>query len=148
MLAGAPGCMLYRLSNTLDAMWGYRNQRYHDFGWAAARLDDLLNYIPARLTALSYAYLGDTRKALLCWRTQAKAWKSPNAGPVMASGAGALGICLGGAACYGGNWQHRPQLGQGRLPEAGDIYRTLGLVRGAVGLWLNLLLTIALLSHA
>jgi adenosylcobinamide-phosphate synthase len=148
LVAGAPGSLLYRLSNTLDAMWGYRNPRFHKFGWAAARLDDLLNYIPARLTALSYALLGNTNTALHCWRNQAKAWKSPNAGVVMATGAGALSLQLGGPACYGGNWLDRPQLGQGKSPKTVDIYRSLDLIRAAIGLWLKLLLTIALLTHA
>ena len=138
-VAGAPGCLLYRLANTLDAMWGYRDRRYRDFGWAAARLDDLLNYIPARLTALSYAILGRTGWALHCWRTQAGAWESPNAGPVMAAGAGALGITLGGPARYRGHWRERPPLGCGRLPRAGDIGRALDLVRAVLGLWLGLL---------
>jgi adenosylcobinamide-phosphate synthase len=135
-VAGAPGVLLYRLSNTLDAMWGYRNARYNYFGWAAARLDDVLNFIPARLTALSYALLGHTRSALCCWRQQAAAWDSPNAGPVMASGAGALRVQLGGSAIYHGQMEQRPALGCGMAAGAADITRALRLVRHTLYLWL------------
>ena len=135
LLAGPAGAVGYRLANTLDAMWGYRTPRYLAFGWAAARLDDLLNVIPARLTALSYACSGRTRTAIRCWRAQAARWKSPNAGPVMASGAGALGIALGGAACYHGEWQTRPALGDGAPPTARDIPRALALLWRALALW-------------
>jgi adenosylcobinamide-phosphate synthase len=137
MVAGAPGVLLYRLSNTLDAMWGYRNARYNEFGWAAARLDDVLNYIPARLTALSYALLGHTRSALQCWRAQAASWESPNAGPVMAAGAGALQVRLGGTAIYHGAVSERPLLGCGAEVECGDIPRAVQLVQRTLYLWLS-----------
>ncbi|MGB0954622.1 MAG: adenosylcobinamide-phosphate synthase CbiB [Panacagrimonas sp.] len=134
-LLGAPGALLFRLANTLDAMWGYRNERFECFGWAAARFDDLLNWPGARLTALSYALCGNRRKALRCWRAQAPSWDSPNAGPVMAAGAGALGIELGGPARYQGQWHQRPTLGCGRKAQARDIERALTLVRHSVLLW-------------
>ncbi|MEO4047283.1 adenosylcobinamide-phosphate synthase CbiB [Pseudomonas sp. CAU 1711] len=136
---GAPGVLLHRLSNTLDAMWGYRNERFERFGWAAARIDDALNYLPARLVALTYALLGRSGQALRCWRRQAPAWDSPNAGPVMAAGAGALGVSLGGAAVYHGVEEQRPQLGAGPAARARDIERALNLVYLGVGLWLSAL---------
>lgn len=133
---GAPGVLLHRLSNTLDAMWGYRNERFERFGWAAARIDDVLNYLPARLVALTYALLGRTATALRCWRSQAPQWDSPNAGPVMAAGAGALQVQLGGAAIYHGVEELRPQLGEGAPAQARDIERALNLVYLGVLLWL------------
>lgn len=133
---GAPGVLLHRLSNTLDAMWGYRNERFERFGWAAARIDDVLNYLPARLVALTYALLGRTATALRCWRRQAPQWDSPNAGPVMAAGAGALQVQLGGAAIYHGVEELRPQLGEGAPAQARDIERALNLVYLGVLLWL------------
>jgi adenosylcobinamide-phosphate synthase len=137
VVAGAPGVVLYRLSNTLDAMWGYRNARYNEFGWAAARLDDVLNFVPARLTATSYALLGHTRGALRCWRTQAAHWESPNAGPVMAAGAGALQVRVGGAAVYHGALSERPLLGCKAEVERGDIARAVQLVQRTMYLWLG-----------
>ncbi|MES2684693.1 MAG: CobD/CbiB family cobalamin biosynthesis protein [Pseudomonadota bacterium] len=148
VLLGGPGALLFRLANTLDAMWGYRNARFLHFGWAAARFDDLLNWPAARLTALSYALLGRTRLALHCWRTQAPIWDSPNAGPVMAAGAGALGVQLGGAARYEGEWHQRPVLGAGREAVADDIERALQLVRRSVLLWLAVVLVLACVRHA
>jgi len=139
VVAGAPGVVLYRLVNTLDAMWGYRTPRYTDFGWAAARLDDLLNFIPARLTACSYALLGQCARALRCWRAQAHAWESPNAGPVMAAGAGALGLQLGGPAMYHGALKMRPMLGAGVAPNSADIARALRLVSQSIVLWLSVI---------
>lgn len=148
LVAGAPGALLYRLANTLDAMWGYRNARYTNFGWAAARFDDLMNYLPARLTALTYALLGKTRLSLSCWREQAPAWDSPNAGPVMAAGAGALGITLGGPACYQGEWHQRPELGAGSTPQVQSIEEALQLVRHGLLLWLGIMLVISAVAYA
>lgn len=140
IIGGAPAVVLYRLSNTLDAMWGYRTERYERFGWAAAKIDDVLNYLPARLVALTYALLGKTGLALRCWRRQAPLWDSPNAGPVMAAGAGALGVSLGGSADYHGERHERPQLGEGPPPQARDIERAMNLVNGGVVLWLVILI--------
>jgi adenosylcobinamide-phosphate synthase len=138
-VAGGPGALLFRLANTLDAMWGYRNARYLRFGCSAARIDDCLNYLPARLTALSYVLLADDRRrAWRCWRTQAPAWPSPNAGPVMASGAGAIGVALGGHAVYDGVAEQRPPLGHGTAANAGDIARAWRLVARTTFLWLAL----------
>lgn len=145
-LAGAPGVVLYRLANTLDALWGYRTPRYLHFGWAAARLDDGLNYLPARLTALTYAALGRFEGAIRCWRAQGAAWESVNAGPVMAAGAGALGVKLGGPARYHGALKMRPALGEGKAPGVADIARATALVRRGTWLWLCVLMTGALIS--
>lgn len=145
---GAPGALLFRLANTLDAMWGYRTPRYGRFGWAAARIDDVLNFLPARLTAFTYALFGDFTRAMHCWRQQAPQWDSPNAGPVMAAGAGALGVELGGAAPYHGRWEERSVLGAGAPPDAGAIVRALWLVRRGVAAWLAVMLLSCLLWGA
>jgi adenosylcobinamide-phosphate synthase len=146
VLLGAPGAVAYRLANTLDAMWGYRTPRYFYFGWAAARLDDALNFIPARLTALTYALLGNARDAWQCWRAQARLWYSPNAGPVMAAGAGALGVVLGGAAIYHGAAKERPTLGLGQPARAVDIGRAINLVQRGLWLWVIAIFAFTLLG--
>lgn len=138
-LLGGPGVLLHRLANTLDAMWGYRSARFLQFGRVAARADDVLCWLPARLTALSYALLGHRRSALHSWRRQAPLWDSPNAGPVMAAGAGALGVQLGGPACYHGQWEARPLLGQGPKATAADLVRGVQLLRRTLVLWLFVL---------
>jgi adenosylcobinamide-phosphate synthase len=142
MIGGGPGAVLFRMANTLDAMWGYRTPRLLQFGCAAARIDDALNYLPARLTALSYVLLAPglqgKRRAWQCWRAQAPAWDSPNAGPVMSSGAGALGVELGGAAVYHGEIEYRPTLGAGKPATGIDINRAWRLVARTTALWLAL----------
>lgn len=148
ILLGGPGAVLFRLANTLDAMWGYRSERFNLFGRPAARIDDVLNYVPARLTALSYVLLAGAglARAWQCWRTQAPAWSSPNAGPVMASGAGALGISLGGAAVYDGEIEQRPPLGAGPAARAADILRAWQLVLRTTLLWTGVVCLLATLA--
>ncbi len=123
---GVPGLLGYRAANTLDAMVGHRNARYSEFGWASARLDDLLNLPGSRLTALLAALLGPAPGAALAtWARDASAHPSPNAGPVEASFAGALGVRLGGENTYGDRVEHRAVLGSGRAPNAADIERAI-----------------------
>ncbi len=146
-LLGGAGALLFRLANTLDAMWGYRTERYNLFGRFAARFDDALNWLPARLTALTYALLGRTKNALRCWQEQAPDWESPNAGPVMAAGAGSLGVQLGGAAIYHGQEELRPPLGHGPAPVAADLQRAITLIQRSLWLWLGFFFLIALLKE-
>ncbi|HHL19143.1 MAG TPA: cobalamin biosynthesis protein CobD, partial [Thiothrix sp.] len=135
LMGGAPAVVLYRLANTLDAMWGYKNKRFLYFGRFSARVDDVLNYIPARLTAMTWLILGDYKSAKYCWETQANTWYSPNAGVVMAVGAGALRVTLGGNAIYEGEEKQRPVIGIGNVPVAEDIQRSWQLVFKGLVLW-------------
>jgi len=138
LIAGPIGVIFYRLSNTLDAMWGYKNPRYLHFGYAAAKLDDLLNWLPARLTALSYALLSHFQSAWQCCHDQSPHCESPNAGIVMSAGAGGLQIQLGGAAIYHGKLKQKPILGQGRTANNNDIKRANLLILLSLGLWFML----------
>ncbi|MGW6457423.1 cobalamin biosynthesis protein [Streptomyces sp. NPDC055078] len=130
-LAGVPGLVGFRAVNTLDAMVGHKSPRYRRFGWASARLDDLAGWPGARLTAaLAVLAGGQPRTAVRAWRADAHRHPSPNAGPVEASFAGALGVRLGGTLAYGGRVEHRPALHTGGRPvETGDIERAVRLSR-------------------
>ncbi|GAA0915022.1 cobalamin biosynthesis protein [Nonomuraea longicatena] len=133
-VAGVPGLLGYRAVNTLDAMIGHRSARYERFGWAAARLDDAANWVPARLTGLITAAVGpDSGRALAVLRRDGHRHPSPNAGRCESAFAGALGLTLGGTNVYGGRVEHRPTMGDGRAPEVADIRRAVRLTR-AVGL--------------
>jgi len=137
LVAGIPGVVMHRMVNTLDAMWGYRNPRFLYFGRVAARLDDVMGWLPARLTALTYLLLGDRKLAWWCWRTQAPQWDSPNAGPVMAAGAGALNVRLGGPSPYPSGVKHRPVLGGTQDASAASVEAAIALVRHGAWLWLG-----------
>ena len=133
-LAGPPGLAGYRAANTLDAMVGHHSPRYEQFGWASARLDDVVNWAPARVTALLAAAC-----APVVGGRPAAAWRialdygprhpSPNAGWCEAAFAGALGVRLGGPLSYAGRAEDRPELGHGRPPEPADIARASRLCR-------------------
>lgn len=131
--AGLPGLLGYRAANTLDAMIGHRTPRYLRFGWAAARLDDLANWVPARVAALAAAawapVIGGTAgKAIGVVRRDAGQHPSPNAGVVEAAFAGALDVCLGGRNVYHGTIEDRGTLGDGRAVQVADIARASRLV--------------------
>ncbi|MFD9034873.1 cobalamin biosynthesis protein [Streptomyces sp. NPDC059567] len=137
-VAGVPGLVGFRAVNTLDAMVGHKSPAYRRFGWASARLDDVAGWPGARLTAvLATVAGGDPKGAVRAWRQDAAKHPSPNAGPVEASFAGALGVRLGGTLSYGGRVEHRPVLnGEGRAVEVGDIERAVRLSRRVTALTL------------
>jgi adenosylcobinamide-phosphate synthase len=132
-VAGAPGAVAYRVANTMDALWGYRTPEFEALGHGAARLDDLLNLAPARVTALAIAAAAATDAfeprssslgALAVWLADARRTQSPNAGHPMAAMAGALDVMLEKRDAY--------TLGARlREPEPGDIGRAILLARGA-----------------
>ena len=133
-VAGLPGLLAYRAANTLDAMVGYRSPRYARFGWASARLDDALNWVPARLTAALTVLTapvagGSPAGAWRVWRRDGAAHPSPNAGRCEAALAGALSLRLGGRNVYGERVEERPTLGDGQPPVRGDIRRAVRLSR-------------------
>ena len=137
-VAGMPGLLAYRAANTLDAMVGHRSPRHQRFGWASARLDDLLNLPGSRLSALLAAALAPTvggrpEDAVRAWRRDAAGHPSPNAGPVEAAFAGALGVQLGGVNSYAGRLEDRQTLGDGRPPAVPDLERAR-LLASRVGL--------------
>jgi len=132
-LAGAPGVLAHRAINTLDAMIGHRSDRYEAFGWAAARTDDVANYVPARLGAVAVAVLAPRRVGSV-WRAvrhDAPAHPSPNGGVIEAAVAAALGIRLGGTNEYAGRVEHRGVLGEGPDPTTADGRRAIRLTNAA-----------------
>ncbi len=128
---GAPGALAHRAINTMDAMVGHRNERYARFGFTSARLDDIANWVPARLTAVAVA-VAAPKCAADVWRVirrDAGAHPSPNGGVIEAAFAAGLGLRLGGANVYGGVMEDRGVLGSGRSPVSSDIARATTLAR-------------------
>ncbi len=145
VLLGAPGALLFRLSNTLDAMWGYKNEKYLYFGWCSAKVDDLLGWIPARITAIIYAFQGNFKQAIWCWSHQSKQCQSPNGGVVMTAGAGSLNIQIGGPTYYHGVLHDKKPMGVDEPAKWPAIFQANKLVtNGSFALsylWLVCVLT-------
>lgn len=129
--AGVPGLLAHRAANTLDAMVGHRTPRHEQFGWASARLDDLLNLPGSRLAGAAVVVADPARAAAArtVWRRDAPGHPSPNGGVVESAFAGALGITLGGTNAYGDRVEHRPTMGDGPAPTADDVPRATALAR-------------------
>lgn len=138
-LFGLPGIALYKAINTADSMIGHLDDRYRHFGWASAKLDDVVNWVPARITALLFVVASffvpgaSPSRAWACARRDAGLHASPNAGWPEATLAGALGFALGGPRAYGGAVVDLPVMGEGRSDlRSNDIRQALGLYRHAL----------------
>ncbi|MBV9455729.1 MAG: cobalamin biosynthesis protein CobD [Rubrobacter sp.] len=144
LLWGAPGAFAYKAINTLDSMIGHPQGPYRNLGWACARLDDLANFLPARLMVLCTAVSARRASTLTVARRYGPLTRSPNAGRAEAAFAGALGLKLGGANSYGGVLRQGPILGSGRPPQAGDLRRAVRLMRHTCVLFASLSLAMNL----
>ncbi|TQF31282.1 adenosylcobinamide-phosphate synthase CbiB [Bradyrhizobium sp. UNPA324] len=133
-LFGLPGILGYKAINTLDSMIGHRSERHEAFGWAAARVDDVANFVPARLTGFLFVLLAPRRSgALACMTRDARRHRSPNAGWPEAAMAGGLGVRLSGPRIYHGSITNEPWLNEGaRDPLAADIGEGLTIYRRAM----------------
>ena len=129
VLLGFPGVLIYKFVNTADSMIGYKNERYRDFGWASARIDDLVNYIPARLTSFMYAVISrNTLRVLRITFRDASQHRSPNAGWPETSVAASIGVKLSGPRIYEGVKTTDPWLNKdGRDPTGSDLFSGLKL---------------------
>ncbi|MBI3570379.1 MAG: regulatory signaling modulator protein AmpE [Gammaproteobacteria bacterium] len=134
ILLGPFGAVLQRLSCILDSLWGHRYERFAEFGWAAARFDDLMGWIPARITALSYALMGSFEDALHCWRRRVGVWSDINSGPLLASGFGAMHMQICEAVEEGEYEEKTSDLTV--IPDAGHVHRAVALVWRVLLLWL------------
>ena len=134
IVLGPVGAVLQRLSCILDSLWGHRYERFAEFGWAAARFDDLMGWIPARITALSYALMGSFEDALHCWRRRVGVWSDINSGPLLASGFGAMHLQVCEAVEEGEYDERSPDLAI--VTDASYVHRAVALVWRVMLLWL------------
>jgi adenosylcobinamide-phosphate synthase len=140
LLPGPSGALLYRLAAYLAARW----KPLGNFGAFAQRAFHLLEWPAVRLTAASFAVVGDFEDAVYCWRTQARSWPDPDAGIVLAAGAGAMGVRLGGPIADLDGVNPRPELGVGEVPDGPLLDSTVGLVWRALVVWVFVLIVISI----
>lgn len=144
-LFGPGGAMLYRLSQILGQKWGELDEgEFGEFGKVAARLFAWMEWIPLRITAISFAIVGDFEDAMYCWRSQAEQWAQRGMGIVLASGAGAMGVKLGEPIPVRDGIEHRPELGLGDEADVDYLDSAVSMVWRALVLWLVLLLLLTL----
>lgn len=142
---GPAGAVLYRLALFLNSRWGQQDDaEFGQFGIFARQAYHWMEWLPLRLTAITFAIVGDFEDTVYCWRTQAQSWPDPEAGIVLASGAGALGVRLGLPIPQGGLPLDRPELGIGDEADADFMQSTVGLVWRALVFWMILLLLLGL----
>jgi len=146
VLPGPVGALLYRLAAHLHGRWGtVEEQEYGRFGWFAREAFHVIDWIPARLTAISFAVVGNFEDAIYCWRTQAARWADRMLGVVLASGAGAMGVRLGNPLPRDdGSLEDRPELGTEVEPDGPSLDTTVGLLWRALVLWLAFLLIVTI----
>jgi len=135
IILGPAGAVLQRLAAELDRLWGHRYERFVEFGWAAARLDDVLQWVPARITALSYAIMGSFEEALHCWRRRMHVWSDINSGPLLASGFGAMHMQNCEAMGDVSDYDAVPD-GLSVIPDASHIRGVVALVWRVLLFWL------------
>jgi adenosylcobinamide-phosphate synthase len=147
LLPGPAGALLYRLCEEMDRRWGMReDEAFGPFGLFAARAFRVLDWLPVRLSAVGFAIAGNFEDSISAWRTQARSWVNQSDGIVLASGAGALGVRLGGALPAAQGVRFRPELGVGEAPDPEYLQNALSLVWRALIAWLVLLLLMTLAS--
>jgi adenosylcobinamide-phosphate synthase len=147
VLPGPTGAVLYLLSHYLEQRWGKTpSPELSVFGGFSARAFALIDWIPVRLSALTFAIVGDFEDALYCWRTQSGRWNDPSMGIVIAAGAGALGVRLGNPYMRDGVLEERPELGLGDEPDLAHLDSTVGLVWRTLVLWLCMLFLLGIAS--
>jgi len=148
LVLGPAGAMLYRTVAMLNEKWGARRDpALGEFGRFAADVFFWLDWVPARLTAASFAIVGNFEDAVYCWRTQAGAWAVHTHGILLASGAGAMGVRLGNSLHQHGGLQFRPEIGTGEIADVGYMQSAVGLIWRALVLWMFVIL-LAAIVHA